>query len=102
VRDVPPRLLVAIGLTVVGLAVLAVASLTGGGGEEPATASTSTSSEVTVTAGTVPPTTIELLPDWYRKGNSRFSERGPAPTVSSLPSTTTTTTTTRRSGSGGD
>jgi hypothetical protein len=90
VRDVPPRLLVAIALTVVGLVVLAVAALTGGSGDEPATPSTTGSSAVTVTAGTVPPTTIELLPDWYRKGNSRFSERGPAPTVSSLPSTSTT------------
>jgi len=93
-----PRILLALGATVVALIVLGVVSLTGGSGEDRtdvSTTTTSTSTMVSVPAG--PPRSIDLQPDWYQKGHSLYSERGPTPSVSSLPSTTEDT----QSGSGG-
>lgn len=99
-RDLPVRVVVAGVITVIGLAVLAVAALRGGG-EDPAAPTTTVADDVTSTTVRPAPTTIEVLPDWYRKGNSRFSERGPAPTVSSLPPTSTTSTTSVPAARGG-
>ena len=84
-----PRILVALGATVIALIVLGVVSLTGGSGDDrtdstPTTVTTSTT--VPVPAG--PPRSIDLQPDWYQKGHSLYAERGPTPTVSSLPPTT--------------
>lgn len=96
-----PRILVALGATVLALVVLGVVSLTGGSGDDRTDATTTTvttSSTVPVPAG--PPRSIDLQPDWYQKGHSLYSERGPTPTVSSLPPTTEDSTS-GGSGSGG-
>lgn len=95
-----PRILIALAATVAALIVLGVMSLTGGSGEdrtEATTTSVTTSSTVSVPTG--PPRSIDLQPDWYQKGHSLYSERGPTPTVSSLPPTTQDSTS-GRSGSG--
>ncbi|MFZ4669257.1 MAG: hypothetical protein ACOYML_08160 [Microthrixaceae bacterium] len=84
-----PRILVALGATVIALIVLGVVSLTGGSGDDrtdSTTTTVTTSPTVPVPAG--PPRSIDLQPDWYQKGHSLYSERGPTPTVSSLPPTT--------------
>jgi hypothetical protein len=38
-------------------------------------------------------TPISILPDWYPKQTSRYSDREPVVTVTTLPPTTSTTTT---------
>jgi hypothetical protein len=102
VSALPRRVVVALVLTAVGFMVLGVLALRGRDGAEPAGRTTTSSTSATPSAPPVPPVSIELRSDWYRKGNSRFSERGPVPTVSSLPSTSSTRagTTTGPAGSG--
>ena len=93
-RRLPPlRILVAIAATVLALVVLGVNALLGGddagdsgGGAEPAPVETST------TSTTAPPqvvdTSVVLAPDWYPKGSSRYSDRSPTGTITTLPPTT--------------
>lgn len=86
----PRRVLVALVLTGVGVTTLGVLALRGPDRAEPVGRTTTSTTSATPAAPPTPPVSIELRADWYRKGNSRFSERGPVPTVSSLPSTSTT------------
>ena len=87
VLGVPVRYVVAVAATVVAVLVLVVASSLGGDEEDQVAVTTSTSTLPPPPLGG-PPRTIEVQPDWYRKGYSLYSERGPTPTVSSLPPTT--------------
>ena len=89
----PTRILVAMAATVLALVVLGANALFGGdeppeGGptEEPATAESSTT--VTTAPREVVDTTVVLLPDWYPKGSSRYSDRSPSVTITTLPPTT--------------
>lgn len=91
-RELPVRIRVALGATLLAVLVLLVAGLAGGDGDESAATST-TSTSTTASGPTLAPSSIQLRPDWYRKGNSRYSQRGPTPTVSSLPSSSTSSTT---------
>jgi len=95
VNAVPPRILVAGGVSVVALLVLFGAWVLG---REDATPATTTTEAVTTTTSVAPtesiaPTPITVLPDWYRKVSSRYDQRRPS-TVPPGPTVTTTTTTT--------
>ncbi len=101
----PPRVLVALGVTVLAVVVLGLRACTGGDDAADDAATTTappTSVEATVDTAEVTTTSIVLRPDWYPKQSSRYSDREPVVTVTTLaPTTSTSTTTTRpRSGSG--
>lgn len=95
------RYLVAIAITAVALLVLGGVTLLGGddadvpgdGGGDP-TSTTTAPSTTAPTADPEPPedtttTTIAIRPDWFPKQTSRYSDRQPVVTVSTLPPTTT-------------
>lgn len=96
--DLPPRLLVGIGASALAVVILGVVWLVG---RTPAVPSTTTAT--TTTTRPAPPTVaqvpISVLPDWYRKGSSRYEDRRPVTTVpagvspTTAPPTTTTMTT---------
>jgi hypothetical protein len=91
--------LVGLALTLLALVVLGVRACAGGGGTEPAadpTTSTSTSTQVAEGLPDAATTTVSIaiLPDWYPKQSSRYSDRAPVVTVTTLQPTTSTTTTT--------
>jgi len=87
VLGLPLRYVVAVVATVVAVLVLIVASSLGGDEEDQVAVTTTMTTAPPAPLGG-PPRTIEVQPDWYRKGYSLYSERGPTPTVSSLPPTT--------------
>lgn len=89
----PPRVLVGIGVTVVALAVLGLRACTGGDDDTSATTTTTTSTTVVEDAPVTTTSSIVVLPDWYPKQVSRYSDREPVVTVSTLPPTSSTTTT---------
>ena len=94
----PPRLLVAIGVTLVAVVLLGLRACAGDDGGESGDASTTTTgatTSVVVTGDTADTTTssIVILPDWYPKQTSRYSDREPVVTVTTLPPTSATTTT---------
>lgn len=114
-----PRVLVGIGATLLAVVVLGVRACATEGepADDPAQAETTTTVAVAAPVDPALTTTssIVILPDWYPKQNSRYSEREPVVTVTTLQptsSTSSTTTTTPagagasspsdRSGSGGD
>lgn len=98
--NVPPRILIAGAVSVVAVVVLAVAWLVGrGGSTDTTTASTTTASTTTAAPApvdTMAPTPISVLPDWYKKGSSRYDERRPVTvpaerSVTSVPQSTVPT-----------
>lgn len=109
----PPRILVALAVSVVAVVVLGVAWLVGtrsdpSDGATPTTTTTSAVATTVPTGDTIAPTPITVLPDWYRKSSSRYDERRPATTVppdrtgSSTTAPTTTTSSVGTSGAGDD
>ncbi|MCX6525559.1 MAG: hypothetical protein NTX58_12495 [Actinobacteria bacterium] len=97
----PPRMILALGFTLVALLLLAVGALRSDPDskeqDQSQTASENSSTSISTTTALAPEqstttTSIKLLPDWYPKGSSRYSDRAPAVTVTTLPPTTTTTT----------
>jgi hypothetical protein len=97
-RALPPaRVMVGLGVTVLALLVLGVRACSDGDPEVapsdpgPST-SQPTSSVASSDAADAATTTvsIQVLPDWYPKQSSRYSDRQPAVTVTTLPPTTTT------------
>ena len=97
----PPRIVAALVVSVVAVLVLGLAWVVGSRSDSSdgtSTASTATSTAVTTTVAAAPgdtiaPTPITVLPDWYRKGSSRYDERRPATTVPPDRTDNTTTTT---------
>jgi hypothetical protein len=93
----PPRVLVGIAVTVLAVAVLGVrACSSGGDGAGDAAGSTTappTTAQATEDAPEITTSSIAILPDWYPKQSSRYSDREPVVTVTTLPPTTSTTTT---------
>ena len=87
----PPRILIAIAATAVAVVVLALNALLGGDADEApdATSSTTTAVAPTTVPVAVHPSAV-VAPDWYPKRSSRYSDRGPGVTITTLPSTTTT------------
>jgi hypothetical protein len=89
----PPRILVALAITVVAVAVLAVNALVGSAGDEVTeqepVATSTTTVPVETTAAEVVETSVVVAPDWYPKGTSRYSDRQPAVTITTLATTTT-------------
>lgn len=96
-RQLPPaRVLVALGVTVLAVVVLGAQALLRGGGDDDggatpedqagATSSSTTASERVVSTTT---SSIAVLPDWYPKQSSRYSDRGPVVTLTTLAPTTT-------------
>ena len=76
---VRPRVLVALGASVLAAVVLVGAWLSGGGDDPtPTTTTSTTSTTVTVPVITIAPTPITVLPDWYRKASSRYEDRRPS------------------------
>lgn len=90
---VPPRILIALVLTVLAVAVLGVRTVidrdTGGGAAEGSTTTTAdpTPTDAPVEAST---TSVEVLPDWFPKQTSRYSEREPVVSLTTVPTTTST------------
>jgi hypothetical protein len=85
----PLRILVALVVTVVALGVLAADALfmSDDPAEAPAgPATTSTTTTSSTVAGAVE-TSVVVAPDWYPKGSSRYSDRQPAVTVTTIPPT---------------
>jgi len=104
------RVVVALCVTALCTAVLAVVSLRGGVDQSAAPPTTAPSdAQTTVTTAATQSTTtssIEVLADWYPKRTSRYSDRRPPVTVTTLAPTTSTTEpvsnrTSRSDGSGG-
>ena len=89
------RYLTAGVITVVALLVLGLGALFGGDdaaetqpGADATTSTTEATTTSQVTASTTT-TSIAIRPDWYPKQTSRYSDRQPIVTVSTLPPTTT-------------
>lgn len=91
-----PRILVGIGLTVAAVVVLGVTSFAGSDDGDEGGTTTVDPIESSVSPETTPPTSpaidesttstsIVLAPDWYPKQSSRFSDRRPVVTVTTLP-----------------
>ena len=102
----PPRVMVALGVTAAAVLVLGLRSC--GGGEDTAddnvtTTAPPTTVEASVATADVTTSSIAVRPDWYPKQSSRYSDREPVVTVTTLAPTTSTTSTTaaRRSTSSG-
>lgn len=88
-----PRLVVALVVSAVAVVVLVVVALRGtGSGPEPTTTTATVTTldsptpdhaapESTGAVSTLPRAPITVLPDWYRKGSSRYEERRPTTTV---------------------
>lgn len=83
---VEPKFLVAIVITVATVIGVVAMSLSGSDkASTPVETTTTTSSaSTTVAVETIPPTTVEIPEDWYPKGSSRYSDRSPATTMSTL------------------
>ncbi|MEI2640425.1 MAG: hypothetical protein V9F03_15750 [Microthrixaceae bacterium] len=99
-NSIQPRVLLAAAVTVVALVAIAVISLSGSDSEStnsPTTSSggrgatTSVAPRVTTTSTATTTTSIEIPEDWYPKGSSRYSDRSPATTVTTLPPSSDTT-----------
>lgn len=90
----PPRILIAIAVTVVAVGALVLSAVLGGGDEvtretpDDRPEDTSTSAAPT-TVAEVAGTSVVVAPDWYQKGSSRYSDREPAMTITTLATTTT-------------
>lgn len=94
----PLRVLVAIGVTVLAMAVLGLRSCTdggGGGSNEARPSSTSAGPGEVEDTILIPPTTSSIVvpPDWYPKQSGRYSDRDPVVTITTLAPTTSTSTT---------
>jgi hypothetical protein len=88
----PTRVLIGIGVTLVALVVLGVQAVRGDGdGDEPAAPGSTTTSSPATTVPQLATTSssISILPDWYPKQSSRYSDRQPVVTVTTLAPTTT-------------
>lgn len=96
----PTRVLVGLGVTLLALLVLGVRACVGDGadgrGAAPTTTTTSSTSVPAAADSADAATTtvsIAILPDWYPKQSSRYSDREPVVTVTTLAPTSTTSTT---------
>jgi hypothetical protein len=104
----PTRVLVGLGVTLLALLVLGVRACVGDGADDrgaaPTTSTSSTSVPDTGDPADAATTTVSIvvLPDWYPKQSSRYSDREPVVTVTTLAPTTSTTSTTSLSGPGDD
>ena len=93
-RTMPPlRILLAIAITVLALGALVVAAVVGDDGGEDASRpdddeeQTTTTIAPATTSADVGGTSVVVAPDWYPKGTSRYSDRTPAVTITTLPPT---------------
>ncbi len=88
----PTRVLVGVGVTLLAVVVLGIQALRGG---EDRPVAGSPESTTTIVAPTTTPeqattsSSIVILPDWYPKQSSRYSDRQPVVTVTTLAPTTT-------------
>lgn len=105
----PTRVLVGLGVTLLALLVLGVRACVGDGADDRGAAPTTSTSSTASVPDTADPadaatTTVSIvvLPDWYPKQSSRYSDREPVVTVTTLAPTTSTTSTTSLSGPGDD
>jgi hypothetical protein len=95
----PPRILVAVAITAVGVLVLVLVAALGGGTPDAAgpvddpVPVEELPEEPAESPPTEPPPTMVVRPDWYRKGSSIYAQRQSAQTIPAGPGTTTTTPT---------
>jgi hypothetical protein len=84
----PVRILVALAVTVVALGVLAVNALIASDDPAEAPAMPAPTSTTTTSSTVAEPveTSVVVAPDWYPKGSSRYSNRQPVVTVTTIPS----------------
>ncbi len=88
----PTRVLIGVGVTLIAVVVLGVQALRGGDDQPEAGSADPTTTSVAPTTTPEQATTsssIEILPDWYPKQSSRYSDRQPVVTVTTLAPTTT-------------
>lgn len=85
----PLRILVALALTVVAVAALGVGALVGNDAPSSTTTTSTTTAAVLAPTTEVTETSVQVAPDWYPKGSSRYSDRRPAVTITTLAPTTT-------------
>lgn len=92
-RPRPPlRILLALGLTVVAVVVLLGTAIFDGNDDVGTSTTTSSSTTMSIAAAptsAAPDTTVRVAPDWYPKSSSRYSDRRPAVTITTLAPTTT-------------
>lgn len=104
----PTRVLVGLGVTLLALLVLGVRACVGDGADGRGAAPTTTTSSTSVPAAADPAdaatttVSIAILPDWYPKQSSRYSDREPVVTVTTLAPTSSTTSTTSPTSTGDD
>ncbi len=95
VSDLPPRVLLAAAVTVLAVVVLGAQTVLSGGdgaGEDAGGGPTTTELDASVdstTAGdepaVAPPRPVEVQPDWYPKRSSRYSDRSPEASITTVP-----------------
>lgn len=91
----PPRIMIGIAVTLFAVLALGLRSCAGSDGRSGSSATSTTGASVETTGASAaveeaPSTSIVLAPDWYPKQSSRYSDRRPVVTVTTLPPTTTT------------
>jgi len=91
VADLPPRVVLAAAVTVLAVVVLAAQTVLSDrdGGDAGATTTTIEAPGDTVDPDDEPvvvaPTPVEVQPDWYPKRSSRYSDRIPEASVTTVP-----------------
>ncbi|MGB6056813.1 MAG: hypothetical protein WBF71_01010 [Microthrixaceae bacterium] len=103
-RGLPARVLIALGITVIALLVLAGMAIFGGSdgpdrsgsaaktGQQADPGLVSTSTTAPTSTVSVTTTTLEIPMDWYPKGSSRYSNRKPSVTVTTIAAPNTSRT----------
>ncbi len=90
----PPRVIVALVVTLLALAVLGGrALLSGGDGDGDARGASSTTSSSPPTSSPsveLTTTSVEVLAEWFPKQTSRYSEREPVVSLTTVPTTSST------------
>lgn len=106
-RRLPTRVMIALGITVIAVLVLAGMAVFGGTGgsgvdrnanAKPEVTSTSTTVTATTTAVSITTTSLQIPVDWYPKGSSRYSDRKPPVTVTTIAAPDTPASNNRGSG----
>lgn len=92
VTDLPPRVLLAVVVTVLALVVLGARTIFSDGAGDADGGPTTTELDAAAPDGppaeepvVEPPPPVEVQPDWYPKRSSRYSDRSPEASITTVP-----------------